>query len=85
MDEKIRLVGTGILFYTSIYINIILLAVSAMTGRWIFILLIVLTLGLTAYMMLVLSQHSSHLEDIGNWVEQTIFTNFKKLKTSFNA
>lgn len=61
----------GILFYTNIYINCILCAVTALTGRWIFLLLILLTLGLTAYMMYMITHNNQHLKVVGEWVENT--------------
>lgn len=70
MDERYLL--NGVLFYASIYINSILLAVCTVTGRWIFLLFLLLTTGLTAYMMYIASHHVDHLKSVGKWAETTI-------------
>lgn len=78
MDEKS--VANGILFYSSIYIKGILLAISVLTGRYIFLLFILLTLGLTAYMMYIASHNTDHFKSIGQWAERTFLSYIKKLK-----
>lgn len=61
----------GVLFYTSVYINAILCSVAILTGRWVFMLLVVLSVGLTAYMMYMTTHNSEHLKVMGKWMENT--------------
>lgn len=76
-------VAHGVLFYASLYINGILLAVAAITGRWIFLLLILLTLGLTAYMMYVASSNTEFLQNTGEWAEKTFLKALEKIKSLY--
>lgn len=82
MDERHLL--NGVLFYASLYVNTILLAVCTVTGQWIFLLFLLLTAGLTAYMMYIASHHVDHLKSVGQWAETKIIENigkvFKKIK-----
>lgn len=78
MDE--RYVAHGVLFYASLYINGILLAVGAITGRWIFLLLVLLTIGLTAYMMYVASHNTQYLKETGEWAEKAFANAYAKIK-----
>ena len=64
----------GVLFYTGIYINTILVIVSFLTGRFIFIFFIVLTLALIFFMNYLVIENNSHIKQMGEWVEQ-IFKN----------
>lgn len=73
-------VVTGVLFYTTLYINCILCAVAALTGRWIFLLLIVLSLGLTAYMVYMVTHNDDHLKDMGKWVQATFSNTISKVR-----
>lgn len=82
MEEKNA--ANGVLFYSSIYIKVILLAISIITGRWIFLLLILLTIGLTAYMMYISSYNLDHLKSVGKWAEETFATYFQKLRELTN-
>ena len=70
----------GVLFYTTVYINCILCAVAALTGRWIFLLLILLTLGLTAYMMYMTTHNDQHLKDVGQWLETTLSSTVSSIR-----
>lgn len=78
MDE--RNAANGILFYASLYINVILLAVAVITGRWVFILFILLTVGLTAYMMYITLQNMDHLKSIGKWSEDVFSKTIQKVR-----
>lgn len=82
MDE--RSVVHGVLFYTTIYVNCILLAVAFLTGRWIFLLLIVLTVGLTAYMMYMTTHNDEHLKVVGKWVENLFSETINRAKEMMN-
>ena len=81
MDD--RSLAHGVLFYSSLYINCVLLSIGIMTGRWIFMFLILLTVGLTAYMMYVAAYNSDHLKNIGEWTEKTFSKYFEKVKQLF--
>lgn len=65
-----RHAAQGVLFYASLYINAILLAVGVITGRGIFFLMIFLTIGLLAYMMYLMSSSVDHLKSVGKWVDE---------------
>lgn len=79
MDEE-RSLAHGILFYSGSYVNGVLLTIGMITGRWIFVLLILLTLGLTAYMMYVITHNVDHLKKVGSWAETTFFKQLEKVK-----
>lgn len=81
MDE--RSLANGVLFYSSLYVNCVLLAIGITTGRWIFMLLILLTIGLTAYMMYVVSHNADHLKNVGSWAENNFSKYLKQLKQLF--
>lgn len=78
-----RSLAHGVLFYSSMYINCILLAIGITTGRWIFMFLILLTVGLTAYMLYLTLHNSDHLQNIGSWAEATLTSSLEKLKQLF--
>lgn len=81
MDD--RSLAHGVLFYASLYANGILLTTGISTGRWIFVLLIVLTVGLTAYMMYVISSYAEHLKAVGDWAETAFSAHLEKVKRFF--
>lgn len=78
MTEKS--LAQGVLFYTCLYVNGILLITGITTGRWIFMLLILLTVGLTAYLMYIITSHADHLKKVGDWAEVTFSAHLEKLK-----
>lgn len=78
MEE--RSLAHGILFYAASYVNGILLTIGMTTGRWIFVLLILLTLGLTAYMMYIITHNPDHLQKVGTWAETTFYKQLAKVK-----
>lgn len=59
----------GVLFYSGLYINILLIIVAFLTGRLIFLFFIVLTLGLIFYMNYLVIENNKHIKHIGEWVE----------------
>lgn len=69
----------GVLFYTSVYINCILCSVAILTGRWVFMLLVVLSIGLTAYMMYMTTHNSEHLKMMGKWMEDTFTKTMERI------
>lgn len=73
-------VAHGVLFYSSLYVNGILLIIGISTGRWVFMLLILLTVGLTAYMMYLIASNLDHLKKVGEWAETRFSAHFEKLK-----
>lgn len=73
-------IAHGVLFYSTLYVNGILLITGISTGRWVFMLLILLTMGLAAYMMFLISSNTDHLKAVGDWAETTFSTHLEKLK-----
>lgn len=78
-----RSLAHGILFYAASYVNGVLLTIGMTTGRWIFVLLILLTLGLTAYMMYIITHNPDHLKTVGTFAETTFYKQFEKMKQFF--
>lgn len=78
MNEKS--IAHGVLFYSTLYVNGILLITGISTGRWVFMLLILLTMGLAAYMMFLISSNVDHLKAVGDWAETKFSTHLEKLK-----
>lgn len=78
--RQMEAVAHGVLFYASLYVNGILLITGITTGRWIFVLMILLTLALTAYLMYLISSNPGHLEKAGKWAEANISIHLDKLK-----
>lgn len=78
-----RSLAHGILFYAASYVNGVLLTIGMTTGRWIFVLLILLTLGLTAYMMYIITHNADHLKMVGTFAETTFHNQFEKMKQFF--
>lgn len=78
MSEKS--LAQGVLFYSSLYVNGILLITGMSTGRWVFMLLILLTMGLTAYLMYIMTSQADHLKRVGDWAEVTFSSHLEKLK-----
>lgn len=68
----------GVLFYAGIYINTILVIVSFLTGRFIFLFFMVLTLALIFYMNYLVIDQNSHIKNMGEWVEQIFKTTLIK-------
>lgn len=81
MDD--RSISHGVLFYSSLYVNGILLITGITTGRWIFLLLILLTMGLTAYLMFLITNDADHLQKMGVWVESKLLVHLEKVKQVF--
>lgn len=81
MDEKF--IAHGVLFYASLYVNGVLIVAGMSTGRWIFVLLILLTVSLTAYLMYVITSNAEHLKAVGMWAETTFSAHLEKLKRFF--
>lgn len=73
-------IANGVLFYACLYVNGILITAGISTGRWIFMLLILLTLSLTVYLMTVIASNPDHLKVVGDWAEMTLYKQLEKLK-----
>lgn len=78
-----HLLGQGILFYATIYISGILFVVFMITGRWIFLLFIVLTYVLSAYVNYTTLTNSDHLKKVGSWSENLIKSTYSKITNYF--
>lgn len=76
-------IAHGVLFYASLYVNGILLITGISTGRWVFTLLILLTVALTAYMMFLIHSNADHLKAMGEWAEKTVQLHWEKVKRFF--
>lgn len=77
MDEQH--LGEGILFYSTVYIAVVLLSVAITTGRWIFLLLILLTFALAGYMAYLTINDTQHLKTTGKWVENFLKSMYEKV------
>lgn len=62
--------GQGVLFYSGLYINIILIVIAFLTGRLVFVFFIVLTGGLILYMNYLIVDSNTHLVHIGENIEK---------------
>lgn len=78
MTEKS--LAQGVLFYTTLYVNSILIITGMSTGRWVFMLLILLTVALTAYLMYLITANPDHFKKVGDWAEVTFSNHLEKLK-----
>lgn len=73
-------VAEGIMAYASIYVVILLLAVTATTGRFVFLFFILLTIGLAAYVVHQVTVNPNHFARVGKYVESKISNSIEKLK-----
>lgn len=64
--------GQGVLFYAGVYINIMLVIIAFLTGRFVFLFFIVLTAGLILYMNYLVIENNSHFIQVGKMIEETI-------------
>lgn len=64
--------GQGVLFYAGVYINIMLVIIAFLTGRFVFLFFIVLTAGLILYMNYLVIENNSHLIHVGEIIEDTM-------------
>lgn len=71
MDTQL---AQGVLFYCGTYVTTILIMVSFLTGKLMYIFFIVLTLGLIFYVNYLIIENNSHLKNVGKWVEEMIKT-----------
>lgn len=83
MGDEERSILHGVVFYSCLYVNGILLAITLLTGRMTFMLLIVLTMGLTAYMLYVASHNKEHLRKVGQWAEKMFASHVELLRRIF--
>lgn len=60
----------GVLVYAGLYINLLLIIVSFLTGKFIYLFFIILTIALIVYMNYLIIEKNSHIKYIGEWVEQ---------------
>lgn len=71
MDTQL---AQGVLFYSGTYVTVMLIMVSFLTGKLIYIFFIVLTIGLICYVNYLIIENNSHLKNVGKWVEEMIKT-----------
>lgn len=71
MDTQL---AQGVLFYCGTYVTVMLIMVSFLTGKLMYIFFIVLTLGLLFYVNYLIIENNSHLQNVGKWVEEMIKT-----------
>lgn len=64
----------GVLFYSGTYITALLIMISFLTGKLIYIFFIVLTIGLIFYVNYLIIENNSHLKNVGKWAEDMIKT-----------
>ena len=69
----------GVLFYATLYITSILIAVFITTGRWIFLLIILITVGLSLFMNHAIMNFSDHLTKVGIWSENLVKSIYNKV------
>ena len=69
----------GILFYATLYITSILIAVFVTTGRWVFILIVLFTMGLALFMNQAIVSYSDHFSRIGKWSENLVKSVYNKV------
>lgn len=67
MDERHS--AQGILFYSTVYITVVLLFMAVSTGRWVFLMLILLTFALAGYMAYLTMNNTDYLKGAGLWIE----------------
>lgn len=77
-------IAQGILFYSSIYVSSILVSITLLTGRWVFLFFILLNLALVAYMSYLTAQDSEHLKTIGKWAEDFIASTYNSITHFFS-
>lgn len=70
----------GVLFYAMSYTSFILLAVATLTGRVVFAILILLTCGLTVFVMNAIQTSTANLAATGKWFQSTFASALEKLK-----
>lgn len=76
-------IAQGILLYSSLYVNAILILITFLTGRWIFLFFVFLTFALVAYMSFLTVKESDHLKSVGKWAEETIGSIYEKFPKLF--
>lgn len=64
----------GVLFYSGTYVTVLLIIVSFLTGKLMYIFFIILTLGLIFYINYLIIENNIHLKNVGQWIEQMIKT-----------
>lgn len=59
----------GILFYATLYITTVLISIFVTTGRFVFLFIVLLTIGLTLFMKHAMVNYANHLSAVGAWSE----------------
>lgn len=68
VETNLRL-EQGILFYATLYITSVLIAIFITTGRFVFLFIVLLTMGLTLLMKHAMVNYTNHLSTVGAWSE----------------
>lgn len=69
----------GILFYATLYITSILIAVFITTGRFVFLFIVLITIGLTLFMKHAMINYADHLSKVGTWSENIVKKIYNKM------
>lgn len=72
MVEKNLSMEQGILFYATLYITSILIAVFITTGRFVFLFIVLMTMGLALFMKHAMVNYADHLSKVGTWSENIV-------------
>lgn len=67
-----KYLAEGIVGYSSLYVVLVLLAVTAMTGRYVFLFMILLTIGLATYLIHQATVNEGHFVKVGQYLEAVI-------------
>lgn len=76
-------IAQGILLCSTLYVSTILILITFLTGRWIFLFFVFLTFALVAYMSFLTVKDSDYLKRIGKWAEETIEFLYQKVAKLF--
>lgn len=72
--------ANGVLFYAAFYTSVILLAVTILTGRFVFAVLIVLTFALVTYVMTSIQCNAQYIADTGKWFQSRFVSMLENVK-----
>lgn len=69
----------GILCFSTLYISIILITVTLITKRWIFLFILLLTLALSSYLCYLAAKDDDFLQNVGKWFSEKLEKAVKSL------
>lgn len=79
VETNLRL-EQGILFYATLYITSVLIAIFITTGRFVFLFIVLLTMGLTLLMKHAMVNYANHLSTVGAWSENILKKIYDKIR-----